>query len=137
ARANRWRTRPGVSLDENIPFLWTVGLPMVSIPAHPIEMTRGELAVRWLDRLLLAELVGLTFLLGCFLDKDADIWWHLRAGREILGGRGIPRTDSYLFSTAGAEWIDLHWGFQAAAAWIFAHGGFRALTVAAAVTAAC
>ena len=93
--------------------------------------------IRWLDRLLIVELVALTFVLGCFLDKDTDIWWHLRAGREILGGGGIPRTDSYLFSATGAEWIDLHWGFQAVAAWIFMHGGFRALTLAAAIAAGC
>jgi len=91
--------------------------------------------MRWLDRLLMAELVMLTSLLGCFLDKDMDIWWHLRTGREILAGRGVPRTDSYIFAVPGAEWIDLHWGFQVAAAWLFHHGGFTALTVAAAIAA--
>jgi len=97
---------------------------------------RGQSTLRWLDRLLAAELVGLTFLLGCFLDRDTDIWWHLRAGREILGGGGIPRTDSYIFAATGAEWVDLHWVFQIAAAWIFAHAGFAALTLATAVAAA-
>src|SRR5215216_569592 len=97
---------------------------------------RTEAALRWLDRLLMAELVGLTFLLGCFLDRDTDIWWHLRAGREILAGAGIPRTDSYIFAAAGAEWIDLHWGFQVLVAWLFAHYGFAALTLTAAATAA-
>ena len=91
--------------------------------------------MRWLDRLLMAELVLLTILLGCFLDKDMDIWWHLRAGRDILAGHGIPHTDSFIFALPGAEWIDLHWGFQVAAAWIFAHGGFAALTLAAAIAA--
>ena len=61
---------------------------------------RSETALRWLDRLLLVELVALTFLLGCFLDKDTDIWWHLRAGREILAGAGIPRVDSGHFCRA-------------------------------------
>ena len=91
--------------------------------------------MRWLDRLLMLELVVLTALLGCFLDKDMDIWWHLRAGGDILAGRGIPRIDSYLFAAPGAEWIDLHWGFQAATAWLFQHGGFAALTLAAALAA--
>jgi tetratricopeptide (TPR) repeat protein len=91
--------------------------------------------VRWLDRLLLAELAVLTFLLGSFLDRDTDIWWHLRAGRDMLAGGPIPRTDSYVFATQGAEWIDVHWGFQLAAAWLHAHYGFAALTVATAVAA--
>ncbi len=97
----------------------------------------NQTTIRGLDWLLRIELVILTFLLGCFLDKDADIWWHLRAGREILAGGGVPRTDSYLFGATGADWIDLHWGFQAAAAWVFNHGGVAALTVAAAGAAAC
>ena len=92
--------------------------------------------VRWLDRLLLAELVALTFLLGCFLDQDTDIWWHLRAGRDMWAGSGIPHIDRYLFGAQGAEWIDLHWGFQAVAAWLFGRYGFPALTVAAALAAA-
>ena len=97
---------------------------------------RSETALRWLDRLLLIELVALTFVLGCFLDKDTDIWWHLRAGREILGGAGIPRVDSYIFAAPGADWIDLHWGFQAIAWWLFSRGGFAALTLAAAAAGA-
>jgi tetratricopeptide (TPR) repeat protein len=92
--------------------------------------------IRWLDRLLLAELVAVTGLLGCFLDRDMDIWWHLRAGREILARHAIPRTDTYIFAAPGAPWIDLHWGFQVLAAWIFDHGGFAALTLAAAVAGA-
>jgi hypothetical protein len=93
-------------------------------------------AVRLLDGLLLAEFVALTFLLGCFLDQDADIWWHLRAGRDLWASGQIPRTDPYLFAVQGAEWIDLHWGFQAVAAWLFDRFGFASLTMAAAVAAA-
>ena len=99
-------------------------------------MTRAETAFRWLDRLLLLELVTLTFVLGCFLDKDADIWWHLRAGLDMLAGGGIPRHDAFLFSSAGAEWIDLHWGFQLLAGLIFKSVGFAGLTIAAAIAAA-
>jgi tetratricopeptide (TPR) repeat protein len=96
----------------------------------------GGAVVRWLERLLLVELAALTFLLGCFLNRDTDIWWHLRAGREILGGGGIPRVDSYIFATTGAEWIDLHWGFQVAAAWIYSQAGLAGLTLGAGVMAA-
>ena len=96
----------------------------------------GEGGLRWLDGVLVVELVGLTFLLGCFLDKDTDIWWHLRAGRDILAGAGIPHFDSYIFGADRAEWIDLHWGFQLLASWIFGRGGMPALTVSTSLTAA-
>jgi tetratricopeptide (TPR) repeat protein len=96
----------------------------------------GARVVRWLDGLVVVEFLALTFLLGCFLDRDTDIWFHLRAGREMLAGHGIPRVDSYIFAVTGAEWIDLHWAFQIAAAWLYARGGFAALTIAAATLAA-
>ena len=101
-----------------------------------IAAVRSETALRWLDRLLLVELVVLTFLLGCFLDKDTDIWWHLRAGREILAGAGIPRVDSYIFAAPAAEWIDLHWGFRRSPRGSSVGAGLPALTLAAAAAAA-
>ncbi len=89
----------------------------------------------WLDWLLCLELVVLAVVLGCFLNRDTDIWWHLRAGREMLAGGGIPRADRFLFSSPGAEWIDLHWIFQIGAAAVHRLGGSAGLTVAAAIAA--
>ena len=99
------------------------------------DTARSPVALRWLDWLLMVELVALAVVLGCFLNRDTDIWWHLRAGREMLEGRGIPRVDSYLFSASGAEWIDLHWLFQVAAAAVFDRTGFAGLTLGAALAA--
>lgn len=44
--------------------------------------------------------------------SDADIWWHLSAGRAILEHWRIPKSDLFCLSSLGAPWIDLHWGFQ-------------------------
>ncbi len=52
--------------------------------------------------------------------------------RHLVAPQGGPRdpgrrrhsSDGFVFFAAsGAEWIDLHWGFQALAAMIFGHGG--------------
>lgn len=105
-------------------------------------MNSGGLVSRNLRVVQIAEVVAflcfltLTFLLGCVRNRDSDIWWHLLAGRDMLRSSGIPRVDSYTWGSAGAPWIDLHWGFQIPAAWIYQSGGFPAITLATASIAA-
>jgi hypothetical protein len=40
---------------------------------------------------------------------DGDIWWHLRAGEEILTTGVIPRFDSWSLTSFGAPWISQDW----------------------------
>ncbi len=76
---------------------------------NPSKLTRaGRLA----DGLLMFALAGLTFLLGCQELFDADVWWHLRAGRWILEHRAVPWVDPFTFGSAGQPWVDVHWLFQ-------------------------
>ncbi len=67
-----------------------------------------------------------VFLAGFHSVIDPDIWFHLRAGREILAGH-LPRTDTFSFPSAGNRYVDLHWIFQAIAAIVFRVGGEPAL----------
>jgi tetratricopeptide (TPR) repeat protein len=67
-----------------------------------------------------------VFLAGFHSVIDPDIWFHLRAGREILAGH-LPRTDTFSFPSAGSRYVDLHWMFQAIAAIVFRAGGEPAL----------
>jgi len=90
---------------------------------------------RTIDALVFCALLVLTFLLACFPNQDMDIWWHLKAGRSLLRGNGIPTHDTYSIAAAGHEWIDLHWLFQAAAAYVHSRGGMDALIVAAGLIA--
>jgi hypothetical protein len=87
------------------------------------------------EGVILAGLFLLTFLLGCSRGQDTDIWWHLKAGQQILAGAGIPERDTWTFGASCSEWIDLHWGFQVAVASIHRWGGSEALTLATAATA--
>jgi len=81
-------------------------------------------------------MLSLTFLLGAFPLKDADIFWHLRTGNLIRETGQVPRTDICTFTrgttttSEGAPWIDLHWLFQVGVSWLFAHGGVVALNLA-------
>jgi hypothetical protein len=43
---------------------------------------------------------------------DADIFWHLAAGREIFGQKHFLYTDPFSYTLVSPQWIDLHWLFQ-------------------------
>jgi tetratricopeptide (TPR) repeat protein len=43
---------------------------------------------------------------------EADLHWHLLAGREILRSGSVPQADPFSYASAGRPWIDLHWLFQ-------------------------
>lgn len=40
--------------------------------------------------------------------SDPDLWWHLRAGDDILAGR-FPRVESWSFTTAGSPFVITSW----------------------------
>ncbi|MDM7914836.1 MAG: hypothetical protein QUU85_06140, partial [Candidatus Eisenbacteria bacterium] len=73
---------------------------------------------RILQRALLPMLLVSASLAALHPILEEDLWWHLRAGSEMLHGLGIPRVDTYSYPSAGNPYIDLHWSFQAAASLI-------------------
>jgi tetratricopeptide (TPR) repeat protein len=87
-------------------------------------------AMRALDGLLIVLFLILTFALGSFPLKDADIYWHLRTGDLIRQTGKVPQTDIFTFTREGTPWIDLHWVFQVAISWLNERGGVPALNVA-------
>lgn len=52
--------------------------------------------------------IGITFLaifaMALRVSIDTDTWWQLRTGETILQDGSIPKTDSYSYTRAGAEW---------------------------------
>src|SRR5262249_9803305 len=90
---------------------------------------------RLANALLTAALGLLTFLLACQELFDADVWWHLRAGRWILENRAVPRARPFTFGSLGEPWIDLHWLFQVVLALAYAAGGVAGTIVLAAAGA--
>ena len=40
---------------------------------------------------------------------DGDVWWHLRAGEDILATGAVPRTDTWSYTAFGAPWISQDW----------------------------
>jgi hypothetical protein len=58
-----------------------------------------------------------------------DLAYQLRAGADILGGRGIPVVDAWTFTAAGRPWLDQQWGAQAALAAVFQAAGWTGLVL--------
>ncbi len=48
---------------------------------------------------------------------DLDIWFHLRAGTDLLDGGGWLRTNHYSFTEPGHPWLNHEWLFQVLTAW--------------------
>ena len=58
---------------------------------------------------------------------DADIFWHLAAGREMVSQKHFLYNDPFSFTLASARWVDLHWLFQLLAYGLYKLGGYTAL----------
>jgi hypothetical protein len=58
-----------------------------------------------------------------------DLAYHLRAGADILVGRGIPDTDTWTFTVAGTPWLDQQWGAQVLLTAVFQLTGWTGLAV--------
>jgi len=83
--------------------------------------------------LVFAAVVAGAFVVSLGPISDGDIYWHLAAGREIVGRGALPRTDPFTVSAAGRPWIDVHWLFQLGAFAVYAAFGFAGLAVAKAL----
>ncbi|HET9879878.1 MAG TPA: hypothetical protein VFQ81_11330, partial [Candidatus Limnocylindria bacterium] len=40
---------------------------------------------------------------------DPDVWWHIRAGEEVLDTGAIPRVDTWSLTAAGQPWTSQDW----------------------------
>lgn len=40
---------------------------------------------------------------------DPDLWWHLKAGEQIVNTKSIPHTDDFSFTKNGSEWVAHEW----------------------------
>lgn len=61
--------------------------------------------------------------------STVDLTYQLRAGAEVLDGRGIPTVDTWTFTAAGAPWFDQQWGAQVLLAAVYRATGWTGLVV--------
>src|SRR6185369_1214347 len=58
---------------------------------------------------------------------DPDLWWHLKAGQQIIDTRSIPHTDDYSFTKHGNEWVAHEWLSEVIMQAIYRVGGLTSL----------
>ena len=105
--------------------------PKTRVAARNEALPRPSWTDRLADVCLIALFLALTFLLGVFPLKDADIYWHLKTGDWIRQTGQVPRFDLFTFMRGPSiPWIDLHWLFQVAISWVYEQGGVVALNLA-------
>jgi hypothetical protein len=59
-------------------------------------------------------MLGALLVTGVFssvrgFNVDPDLWWHIKAGRDILASHQWPIADPYSFTVAGQPWIAFEW----------------------------
>ncbi|MGE5206787.1 MAG: hypothetical protein ACM3PW_14310 [Chlamydiota bacterium] len=60
---------------------------------------------------------------------DPDVWWHLRAGQEIVVIHHVPRQDIFSYTRYGQPWIAHEWLSEVVFYLIFRVAGWTGLTV--------
>ncbi len=100
-------------------------LPMKLKPLHKyLLLPKGPAGLIWLAVISIV----LTFFIAWKLPTDPDLFWHLRAGGEILK-RGIPQVDWYSHTMSNFAWIDHEYGQEIFMFYVERLGGFRLLSI--------
>lgn len=66
----------------------------------------------WFGRAAQLSVATTAFVLGFHKLDDFDTWWHLAAGRWIVGNGAVPATDTLSHTVPANPWINVHWGFD-------------------------
>lgn len=87
------------------------------------------------ERLLLVITLLLIFIMAARTPLDTDMWWHLRAGEEMLSSGKILMTDIFSFTRAGAPWTNPYWISDITMAALFRWLGYLGLGAGVAILA--
>jgi len=110
-----------------------------------VEDAAGARVRTWQDRLLRPTLPELWLFLAVALPAafaliaslpTVDLAYQLRAGADILAGRGIPAVDGWTFTAAGQPWFDQQWLAQSFLAEAYQVAGWTGLALLRAVLVA-
>ena len=79
------------------------------------------------DRLIIIIALLLVFVILTRTPVDADQWWHLRAGEEMVMQGEILLEDIFSYTRYGADWVNAFWLSDILIYLIFKAGGYFAL----------
>src|SRR6185503_6525015 len=91
----------------------------VLTPAAPsASLSRRALTFR---RVVPIVLFSMIFVLAVrqSVSLDPDLWWHLKAGQQMIATHSVPHTDDYSFTKQGSEWVAHEWLSEVAIAGLY------------------
>jgi hypothetical protein len=78
-------------------------------------------------QLFLVVTLLLVFIMAARSPLDSDLWWHLRAGEQMLKTGKPLLSDVFSYTRFGSAWINHSWLSEIILAGLFRAGGFLAL----------
>ncbi len=79
------------------------------------------------DKLILSIALLLIFIIATRTPVDADMWWHLRSGEEMVMQGRILLEDIFSYTRYGSPWVNAFWLSDILTYLIFKMGGYFAL----------
>jgi hypothetical protein len=86
-----------------------------------------------LDRLVVAEAFVVIAVLALLMQAQADTWWHLAAGRDMLQAKHIALTDTWSHTVPALRWPNYEWLSEVLMFAAYQAGGLPGVTTCAAV----
>jgi len=80
-----------------------------SSPAGKVNRPGRSEPDRFLEYLALLAGLGALLISSLHPGPDSDVWWHLRAGADLLAGRGGTFVEAWSFTAAGKLWVNHEW----------------------------
>ncbi len=78
----------------------------------------------------------LVFIILARTPQDADMWWHLAAGREMWQSKAILLRDVFSYTRFGQPWTNAFWISEIVFYLFYKLGGFFSITFLVAITGA-
>lgn len=82
-----------------------------------------------IERLMRFVSISLIFILLTRTPVDADLWWHLRAGQEMIAQGRILLTDIFSYTRPGVPWVNAFWVSEIFLSALYSLGRYFALTI--------
>lgn len=92
-------------------------------------------SIKDLRKVFLTLVFMLVFFITLGPPQDADMWWHLAAGRETVIQGEILSTDIFSYTRKGEHWTNAFWLSDIVLFLAYELGGYLGITVLVALTA--
>ncbi|HVF25031.1 MAG TPA: hypothetical protein VNA23_04035 [Anaerolineales bacterium] len=91
--------------------------------------------IKDLRKVFLTLVFMLVFFIALSPPQDADMWWHLAAGKEMVNQGKILTTDIFSYTHIGQNWTNAFWLSDIILFLVYELGGYFGITMLVAIVA--